>query len=133
MSLREVKWLDLPHVPDDRGVLTSIESAGDVPFDIRRVFFLHGVLGERGAHAHRDTQQVLLAAAGAFKLHVSDGDESADYSLCDPNRALYVPPMTWVRLYDFAQSAVCLVLADTHYDDGAYIRTWEEFRAARLL
>lgn len=124
-----MRWIDLPHVPDERGVLTSIESGRDIPFDVRRVFFMHGVSAERGGHAHRLTQQLLLAPAGEFKVDLSDGRESASYRLADPNRGLYLPPMTWVRLYGFAPGAVCLVLADTHYTENGYIRHWDDFLA----
>jgi hypothetical protein len=131
MGLREVRWIDLPHVPDERGVLTSIESGLDIPFDIRRIFFMHAIRGDRGGHAHRVTRQLLLPVAGEFKLHVSDGFESGTYHVADPNRALYLPPMSWVRLYDFALNAVCLVLADTHYVDDTYIHDWDEFLRTR--
>jgi hypothetical protein len=130
MSLGEVRWIDLPHALDERGVLTSIEGGIDLPFDIRRLFFMHGIRAERGGHAHRFTRQLVLPIAGEFSVDLSDGDNSASFRLTDPNRGLYMPPLTWVRLYDFAQGAVCLVLADTHYDRSASIRRWEEFLAA---
>lgn len=129
MSLHDVRWIDLPHVPDERGVLTSIESGLDVPFEIRRVFFMSDVRGERGAHAHRDTRQLLVSVAGAFSVEASDGSESATYRLDDPHRGLYLPPMTWVRLSEFTTGAICLVLADTLYADAAYLRDWNEFVA----
>jgi hypothetical protein len=127
MSLSEVRWIDLPSVADSRGVLTSIESCIDVPFEIRRLFFMHGVQGERGGHALRLTSQVLLSAAGRFTVDVSDGADSASHTVNDPNRGLYLPPMTWVRLYDFTPGAVCLVVADTHFAESAYLRDWDEF------
>ena len=130
MSLREVRWIDLPHVSDERGVLTSIESGLDIPFDIRRVFFMYAVRADRGGHAHRSTRQLLLSPAGEFSVDLFDGHEAATYRLSDRNRGLYLPPLTWVRLYDFAPAAVCLAFADTHYDGSAYIRHWEEFVAA---
>jgi hypothetical protein len=129
MSLCDVQWIDLPHVPDERGVLTSIESGLDIPFEIRRVFFMHKVRGERGGHAHRATRQLLVAIAGAFSVEVSDGSDSAVYAMDDPHRGLYLPPMTWVTLSDFATNAICLVLADTLYADAAYVRDWAEFVA----
>lgn len=129
MSLADVRWIGLPHVPDDRGVLTSIEAGIDIPFDIRRIFFMHQIRAERGGHAHRLTQQLVLSVSGEFKVDLSDGRESASYEFTDANRGLYLPPMIWVRLYDFAPGAVCLVLADTHYDRGASIRRWDNFLA----
>jgi hypothetical protein len=129
MSLCDVRWIDLPHVPDERGVLTSIESGLDVPFEIRRIFFMRDVRGERGGHAHRATRQLLVPIAGSFRVEVSDGSETAAYVLDDPHRALYLPPMSWARLTDFESHAICLVLADTHYADASYIRDWDEFVA----
>ena len=98
MSLREIRWIDLPHVPD-----------------------------ERGGHAHRDTRQILLAVAGQFTVDASNGSESRTFSMNDPNRALYVPSLTWIRLYAFEPRAVCLVLADRAYADTTYIRDWNQF------
>lgn len=130
MSLAEVRWIAVPHVADDRGVLTSIEGGIDIPFEIQRVFFVHAVRVERGGHAHRFTRQIAIPISGAFRVDLSDGRASASYHLTDSNQGLYMPPMTWVRLYDFVPGAVCLVLADTHYDRTASIRSWEEFLAA---
>jgi WxcM-like protein len=122
-------WIDLPYIPDARGVLTSIESGLDVPFEIRRVFFMRDVRGERGGHAHRVTHQLLVPVAGSFRVEVSDGTESGSHTMNDPHRGLLLPPMTWVRLTDFTPDAVCLVLADTLYADVSYIRDWDEFVA----
>lgn len=127
MSLADVKWIDLPHVRDERGVLTAIEAGRDVPFEIRRVFFLHSVSGARGGHAHRATRQLLVPVAGAFRVEVADGHGSATYDMTDPHRGLYVPALTWIRLDHFSRDAVCLVLSDTHFGDAEYIRDWQAF------
>jgi hypothetical protein len=123
------RWITLPYMPDHRGVLTSIESGLDVPFEIRRVFFMRDVRGERGGHAHRVTHQLLVPVAGSFRVEVSDGTESGSHTMNDPHRGLLLPPMTWVRLTDFTPDAICLVLADTLYADVSYIRDWDEFVA----
>jgi WxcM-like, C-terminal len=129
MSLADVKWIDLPTVADERGMLTSIEAGRQIPFDIRRVFYLHRVCGERGGHAHRSTRQLLLPVAGRFCVELADGTTSANYAMNDPHRGLFVPPLTWIRLAQFSSDAVCLVLADTHFDDVDYIRDWNAFVA----
>lgn len=129
MALRDVSWIPLPHVPDERGVLTAIESGLDVPFEIRRVFFMRDVRGERGGHAHRTTRQLIVPIAGTFTVEVSDGFDTASHHMNDPHRGLYLPPMTWVRLNDFQRDAICLVLADTHYADATYLRDWDDFVA----
>ena len=129
MSLCDLHWVDLPFALDERGTLTSIESGLDVPFEIRRVFFMRDVRGERGGHAHRVTRQLLVPIAGKFSVEVSDGSDSATHLLNDPHRGLFLPAMTWVRLHDFTPDAICLVLADTLYADVSYIRDWDEFVA----
>ncbi|HTJ24117.1 MAG TPA: FdtA/QdtA family cupin domain-containing protein [Gemmatimonadaceae bacterium] len=130
MSLADVKWIDLPHVRDERGELTAIESGLDVPFEIRRVFFLHSVSGVRGGHAHRAARQVVVPVAGRFRVEVADGHGSATFEMADPHRGLYVPALTWIRLDHFSGDAVCLVLSDTHFGDAEYIRDWDAFMDA---
>lgn len=126
MSLNQIRWFDLPRFADARGILTSLEV---VPFDIRNAFFLHAVVSERGGHAHRRTRQFLVPVAGSFSVVASDGSDSVEYELFDPNRALCIPPMHWLDLRNFTPSAVCLVLTDTPHDDTDYIRDWNEFVA----
>ena len=127
MSLADVKWIDLPYVVDERGVLTAIEAGLHAPFEIRRVFFLHSVHGARGGHAHRAARQLIIPVAGRFRIAAADGHVSETYHMIDPHRGLYVPAMTWIRLDDFSHDAVCLVLSDSHFDDAEYIRDWESF------
>ena len=126
MSLNQLQWIDLPRFADPRGILTSLEV---VPFDVRNVFFLSSVVSERGGHAHRSTRQFIVPVAGSFCVHASDGWDSVEYELRDPGRALYIPPMHWLRLRDFTPSAVCLVLTDAPHDDADYLRDWDKFLA----
>lgn len=132
MSLADVCWVALPHSVDARGVLTAIESGRDIPFEIQRVFYLHGTPDgiERGGHAHRDTRQVLIPVAGQLSVDLSNATETRSFRLADPNQGLFVPAMTWVRLYEFSEGAVCLVLADTHYDRAKSLRSWGDFAQA---
>lgn len=126
MTLNRVRWIDLPQHVDERGILTSL---GVIPFEVRNVFFTHCVVSERGGHAHRRTHQLIVPVSGSLNIRASDGCDSAEYALVDPNRALHVPPMHWLRLYNFTPSAVCLVLTDAPYDDKDYVRHWDEFVA----
>ncbi len=86
---------------------------------------------DRGGHAYRETDQVAIAVHGMFKIDVSDGVETKSFGLTRPDRGLYLPRLTWVRLYDFSSGAVCLVLASTHYAKSKSIRTWDEFLTVR--
>ena len=132
MGLADVRWIELPSATDERGVLTAIEGNKDIPFPINRVFYLHDTPDgrERGGHAHRDTRQIVIPIAGRFKLDLSDGVASRSFELFDRKRGLYMPPMIWVRLYEFSPMAVALVLADTDYDRSRSLRTWNDFVGA---
>ncbi|MDD5594498.1 MAG: FdtA/QdtA family cupin domain-containing protein [Candidatus Margulisbacteria bacterium] len=128
--LKEVKWVDLPSIRDGRGVLTAIESGQDIPFHLNRIFYMHHVVAERGGHAHRETDQVVVAAAGSFKLRLADGSGERTYELNDATKGLYIPKMVFIKISDISKDAVCLVLASTHYDIGQSIRSWEEYLKA---
>lgn len=122
----------MPVATDARGALSAIESGKDLPFEMRRVFFMYGTPEgvERGGHAHRDTQQVVLAISGRFKMDLSDGTATRTFDLHDRKLGLYMPPMTWTRLYDFSADAVGVVFADTHYDRARSLRSWDDFARA---
>ena len=126
-SLSDVRWLDFPTNQDERGILTSIEGGQDIPIEIKRVFFMHQVVAERGGHAHRDTDQVLFAVNGTLTIELSDGESKIIEKVGDPRRGLFIPRMIFTRMYNFSPDSVCMVLANTHYDRSKSIRTYEEF------
>ncbi len=128
MNLADIRWIDIEHRDDDRGTLTALEASA-LPFDIKRIFYMHRVPDghERGGHAHRHTQQCVIAAAGSVMIDASDGTRSESYLLDDPNRGLYLPAMTWVRLYAFRPATVALVLCDTAYNAQHVVRDWDEY------
>jgi len=128
MGLSAVRWIVSAHSDDDRGTLSVLEEAA-LPFPIRRIFYMHRIPEghERGGHAHQDTQQHVLALTGRFAMDVSDGERTQTFVLDDPNRGLYLPAMTWVRLYGFEANTVVLVLCDTKYDDSRVIRNWDHY------
>ncbi len=130
-GLDAVKWLDLPSVTDPRGILTSIESGMDVPFDLKRIFMMHHITAARGGHAHIDTDQVIIAAAGSFTLELSDGTRNRTFDMNDPTQGVYTPRMVFIQFYEVSPDAVCLVLANTHYDMSRSIRSWEEYLQSR--
>jgi dTDP-4-dehydrorhamnose 3,5-epimerase-like enzyme len=125
--LRDVRWIDFPSHTDDRGVLTSIESGMDIPFIIKRIFYMHHIVSDRGGHAHRDTDQVVFAMSGCFTIELSDGAAKKTYVLDDPTRGIYIPRMIFISMYDFSPGAVCCVLASTHYDITKSIRSCAEY------
>ena len=126
-SLANIRWIDLVSNTDDRGTLTSIESSQCTPFEIKRIFYMHHVKADRGGHSHLDTDQVIIAISGNFKVDIHDGQEQKTYTLNDCTQGLYVPRRLFTSLYEFDTSDICLVLASTHYEQHKSQRNWEEF------
>lgn len=129
-ALDAVTLVAIPTIRDDRGALSVIEAGQDIPFPVRRIFYMHHMVAERGGHAHKDTQQVVIAASGSLELELTDGTRTVVHRLTDPSQGVYMPPMVFVRIRDISPDAVCLVLADTHYDMGRSLRTYEAFLEA---
>jgi len=125
--LDQVKWIDFISNKDPRGALTAIESGQDTPFAIKRIFYMHHITTDRGGHAHKETDQVVVAVAGSFKLELFDGLNSKSYEMKDPNRGLYIPRMVFIKVSDCSKDMVCLVLASTHYDINKSIRSWTQY------
>jgi hypothetical protein len=132
MTLADVRWIEIDHRDDQRGTLTALEGAA-LPFSIRRVFYMHRVPPghDRGEHAHRYTHQCVIALAGSVTIDASDGDSTETFTLDDPNRALYLPPMIWVRLYAFTAGTVTLVLCDRPDRAQDVIRSRDEYLRLR--
>lgn len=129
-SIGDLSWIDLASVHDERGILTSIESSLDIPFEIKRIFYMHHIVSDRGGHAHRDTDQVIIAISGSFQIELYDGTDKVSYRLDNPIKGLFVPRMIFVQLFDFSKDAVCLVLASTHYDIKKSLRNIEDYNEA---
>ena len=128
MSL--VCWVELPSVVDPSGILTSIEGGIDIPFEIKRVFYMHQITLERGGHAHRDTHQLVTAVSGSFLMELTDGRNTCEFHMDDPSKGVYLPPMIYINMREYSPDAVGLVLASTHYDRSKSIRTWGEYQIA---
>ncbi len=112
---------------DPRGALTSIEELIDIPIEINRIFYMHHVEENRGGHAHIDTDQVVIPISGSFKIKLFDGKESKVFDMNDCTKGLYIPRLTFTDLYEFSPNAVCLVLANTHYDMGKSLRSMDAY------
>jgi WxcM-like, C-terminal len=124
--------VDLPKISDPRGNLTFIEGSCQVPFDIRRVYYLYDVPGgaERGGHAHKDLHQLIVAMCGSFDVVLDDGHAQKRFHLNRSYYGLYVCPMIWRELDNFSSGSVCLVLASNLYDESDYYRNYNEFLRA---
>jgi len=127
MNVKSVYEINFNNNGDDRGFLTSIEQNHDIPIKIKRIFYMHHVTQNRGGHAHIDTDQVIIPISGSFKVKVFDGEKEDLYLLNDRTKGIYTPRLTFCDLYDFSPDAVCLVLANTHYNMKMSLRTKEEF------
>jgi len=125
----ECRLIDLRKIHDVRGNLTPIESGRDIPFDIKRIYYLYDVpSGEsRGAHAHKELQQLIIAANGSFSITLDDGKNKKSYTLNRPYQGLLIVPGIWRDLDDFSSGAVLLCLASEHYLASDYIRDYDNF------
>lgn len=130
MTAPKCRIIELPKIPEKRGNLTFIESLRQVPFDIKRVYYLYDVPGgaSRGGHAHHRLQQFIIAASGSFTVVTDNGYEKKEYSLNRSYYGLYIPAMTWREIENFSSGSVCLVLASELYAADDYIRDYQEFK-----
>ena len=129
-NMNKVKMLEFPQRGDERGHLVIVEGEKDIPFEIKRVFYIYGSDDKviRGQHANRESEFVLINVAGKSKVRVMDGEgNEAIYILNRPHTGVYLPTMVWKEMYDFTPDSVLLVLASTYYDDNEYIREYKEF------
>ena len=131
MNLSEqYKLIEFVDLGDERGNLVVIEGEGmDIPFDIKRVFYIYGSDSEvvRGQHANRETEFLLVNVGGTSKVRIDNGRETEIVELNRPGMGLYLPPMLWKDMYDFSPDSILLVLASRHYDAGEYIRDYEAY------
>lgn len=117
------------HHSDRKGNLTVVENGVTLPFDVKRVYYLYDVPGgeSRGSHAHRELEQLIIAASGSFTVTLDDGVSKKSFFLNRPYQGLYVKPGLWRDLEDFSSGAVCMVLASEVYQKEDYIRDYQEF------
>lgn len=112
-----------------QGNLSVVQSNLDIPFDIKRVFYLYDIPGgeSRGAHAHKKCHQLLVAVSGSFEVALDDGRNKRTVLLNRPFYGLHIPPGIWAAEQGFSSGSVCLALASEKYDEGDYIREYEDF------
>lgn len=129
-SDRNVRMLEFQQKGDARGQLVIIEELEDIPFEIKRIFYIYGSDREviRGKHANRKSQFVLINLAGSCKVKVLDGlGNEVTFVLNRPHTGVFLPEMVWKEMYDFSENSILLCLASEHYDAQEYIRDYEEF------
>lgn len=128
--MQTIKYTFQPH-GDRRGQLISLEEYKDIPFEIKRVYYMYDTLKGviRGHHSHKSLEQILICINGRCKVKLDNGEESKIVSLEKPYEGLYVGPGIWREMYDFSSNAILMVLASDYYKEEDYIRSYEEFRA----
>lgn len=117
------------HHSDRKGNLTVVQNGETLPFDVKRVYYIYDIPGgeSRGAHAHKDLHQLIVAVSGSFRVTLDDGIVKRSFILNRPFQGLYVMPGLWRDLDDFSSGAVCMVLASEVYQKEDYIRDYDEF------
>ena len=128
-SVYDCSVIELPRIGDRNGSITAINNLVEIPFEINRVFYLYDIPGgeSRGAHAHKECHQFLIAATGSFEVELFDGKARRTVSLNRPNIGLHIPPGIWASEVNFSSSSICLVLASHHYEEGDYIRQLDKY------
>ncbi len=128
--MQVVKYVFQPH-GDERGQLVALEEYKDIPFEIKRVYFMYDTLEgvRRGFHAHKSLEQILICIHGSCKILLDNGREKKVVPLEKPYEGLYVSNDMWREMFDFSPDAVLLVLASELYDERDYIRNYDEFLA----
>jgi len=126
MLYKSIKFKELG---DHRGKLVVVESNKDIPFDIKRIFYIYGTDSSavRGQHANRNSEFVFINVAGSSKVRITDGTHEEVVVLDQPGAGIYMPKMIWKEMFDFSPDSVLLVLSNTHYDGAEYIRDYDEY------
>ncbi|MGH9944623.1 MAG: sugar 3,4-ketoisomerase [Pyrinomonadaceae bacterium] len=132
MSISKCHLIDLPNITDARGNLSFIESGKHVPFEIKRVYYIYDVPGgaERGGHAHKNLQQLMIAMSGSFDVVLSDGHHKHRFHLNRSYYGLYLGSMVWREMDNFSSGSICMVLASEFYDEADYYRDYNQFLKA---
>lgn len=125
----DVKKIKFNRRNNETGKLTFLEAKRDIPFEIKRVYYVYDVVERerRGFHAHKELEQYLICVHGSCKILLDNGLEKENVLLDNPSEGLYVGPGTWREMYDFSDGAVLLVLASEYYNEKDYIRNYDHF------
>ena len=134
-SVYDCSVIELPRIKNRAGNITPVSNDVNVPFDVKRVFYIYDIPGgeDRGAHAHKECHQFLVAASGSFEIELNDGINKRTVTLNRPYFGLHIPPGIWAAEKGFSSGAVCLVLASHKYDEKDYIRDYNSYISFRKL
>lgn len=128
-SVFECELLHLKQLGDRKGHITAVNNDLDIPFAVKRIFYLYDIPGgeSRGAHAHKECHQFLVATSGSFEVLLDDGLTKRQVLLNRPDLGLHIPPGIWASEINFSSGAICLVLASNEYEESDYLRDYNEY------
>ncbi len=128
-SVYNCSIIKLPKIHNRAGNITALDNNIHIPFDVKRIYYLYDIPGGevRGGHAHKELQQFIIAASGAFDVLIDDGLNKRIVRLDSPSMGLHIIPGIWRELLNFSSGAICLVLASHKYDELDYIREYNDF------
>ena len=128
-SVYDCSIIELPKIINRAGNITPVSNNETFPFDVKRVFYIYDIPGgeDRGAHAHKECHQFLIAASGSFEIELNDGKTKRTVTLNRPYYGLHIPPCIWAGEKGFSSGSVCLVLASHKYDEQDYLRDYNAF------
>jgi hypothetical protein len=134
-SVFDCSIIELPRYQNRAGNITAVTNNENIPFGVKRVFYIYDIPGgeDRGAHAHKECHQFLIAASGSFEIELDDGLSKRTIMLNRPYYGLHIPPGIWAAEKGFSSGAVCLVLTSHGFNELDYIRMYDEFKKYRLL
>ena len=128
-SIYDCSIIELPRLKNRAGNITVVNNNDNIPFEVKRIFYIYDIPGgeDRGAHAHKDCHQFLIAVSGSFEVEMDDGTNKRTVTLNRPYYGLHIPPGIWAAEKGFSSGAVCLVLTSHKYDEKDYIRDYSNF------
>jgi dTDP-4-dehydrorhamnose 3,5-epimerase-like enzyme len=124
-----INLIDFKSLGDDRGQLFSLEGNKNIPFDIKRIYYMYGMQSDvpRGFHAHKELQQVAVCIKGSCKLQMDDGRIKEEIVIGKANTGLVIDKLIWHEMHDFSDDCILMVIASDHYDENDYIRNYKQF------
>jgi len=127
--------IDMSKVHSDSGNITVLENGDNIPFDVKRIYYLYDIPGgeSRGGHAHYKLNQYIIAASGAFDVLLCDGNNKKKFTLNTPNIALHIVPGLWRELDNFSSGSICLILASNKFDEKDYVRDYNNFKKLKKV
>ncbi|MFT5876441.1 MAG: dTDP-4-dehydrorhamnose 3,5-epimerase-like enzyme [Salibacteraceae bacterium] len=128
-TVYDCNLIHLPQKGDRNGHITAVNNNEEIPFDVKRVFYLYDIPGgeSRGAHAHKECHQFLVAASGSFEVLLDDGRTKRQVMLNRPDLGLHIPPGIWASEINFSSGSICLVLGSHAYNEDDYLRSYTDY------